>query len=259
MSQQSLYRWTGMTLTKAGIHGQPLLVADSWLVENGLTGALDAHKRRFFNSCLLRGAPREEELALFWKHILPLIPRTGRWFPRIELADCDGKATLYFRMRAAPPAHEGIVLTVWPEDDPRTEFRIKGPDIGVLGEAQNKVRMLWEADEAILIDKAGGVLEGLTTGIAWWEKGCLCFPSEHLPILPSITKWQLVLIAKERGVTIKCREIHCSELTHYPVWALNSLHGIRQVSTWKPGSRNAPQQEGFYEWRKQLAMMRKEF
>ena len=64
----------------------PLLVADSWLVLDGAVLSLDRHVSRFSQSCLEIGAVTQADLDRFWCEATSALPRTGAWFPRVELA-----------------------------------------------------------------------------------------------------------------------------------------------------------------------------
>ena len=61
-----------------------LAAADSWLVDDGRVRALDLHFARF-RSAIARVAPDHERyLDKFFEAVVAALPRTGRWFPRIE-------------------------------------------------------------------------------------------------------------------------------------------------------------------------------
>ncbi len=65
---------------------QRLLVADSFLVDEGRARAVDLHHDRFVGSALASGYTDRVVLDAFWAAALEAIPPIHRWFPRIELS-----------------------------------------------------------------------------------------------------------------------------------------------------------------------------
>ena len=97
-SVNTVLRWTGRELEQAsGTPAGALLVADSWLVDEGYERAAAAHWARFAASCRELGVDRDE-LARFRVAASAALPAQGRWFPRVELTP-DGLA---LRIRPAP-------------------------------------------------------------------------------------------------------------------------------------------------------------
>lgn len=89
-----IYRWSGEgleLLDYCDMSATTIVAADSWLVDDGRTLALDLHRSRF-----LASAP---DAAEFWDVAIAAIPREGSWFPRVE-AHANGR--LLFRLRSAP-------------------------------------------------------------------------------------------------------------------------------------------------------------
>lgn len=82
-----------------GAEGE-LRLADSWLVEAGSVRAFDRHRRRFSTAALELGCT-DADSADFWSALSDLIPRSGEWFPRVEILG-DDELALGFRLRPAP-------------------------------------------------------------------------------------------------------------------------------------------------------------
>ncbi|MEU6350082.1 hypothetical protein ABZ896_12215, partial [Streptomyces sp. NPDC047072] len=78
----------------------PLLVADSWLVRDGQVRALERHRERFLRACGECDGPPLRRLLEFWQDMTAALPRTGEWFPRVELG-ADAKE-LRLLIRQAP-------------------------------------------------------------------------------------------------------------------------------------------------------------
>ena len=81
--------------------GGRLLVADSWLVREGRVRALERHRERFLRACGECSGPPLRRLLEFWRDATAALPRTGEWFPRVELA---GGVTGVAAAAAARPA-----------------------------------------------------------------------------------------------------------------------------------------------------------
>lgn len=230
-----------------------LLAADSWLVEDGAVRGYDAHWARFEGSCRELGV-RAGELARFRGAVTAAVPRAGRWFPRVELVAqaWEGAARrpaparradrlrpaglnnpLRLRLRPAPPAaHEAQVILAAP-GDPRTCPRRKGPDLELLLELRAQA-LEAGADELLLRDDDGRLLEGTLSSLLWWEDEALCTAPEERT-LPGVTRALLLAIARERGFETRVRSPPPAELAGRETWLTSALHGIRVVS-WGPGA-----------------------
>jgi hypothetical protein len=109
-------------------------VADSWLMVDGAVAGLERHIDRFTGS--VRHAFPELDIDSFARAALAALPRTGRWFPRIEAID-DGGPLLRLRVREAPEPLTHATLATAPRD-PRTAPTVKGPNAEALGELRDR-------------------------------------------------------------------------------------------------------------------------
>ncbi|GAA2794180.1 aminotransferase class IV [Kribbella solani] len=206
-----------------------LLVADSFLVAGGKVRGLELHRDRFVGSCAAAGIAVERVRAeRFWDEQIARLPGFGRWFPRFELSSAGEFAV---QLRPAPPIGGAVRVAVHDGPDPRTAPRVKGPDLELLGKL--KAAAPDRADEILLLDTDGTVLEAAYSAIAWWEDDTLCFPPSDRPFLPSVTAHLLRKIATTQGVEIAEHPITPTELqATTEAWLLNALHGIRPIHAW---------------------------
>jgi branched-subunit amino acid aminotransferase/4-amino-4-deoxychorismate lyase len=231
----------------------PLLVADSWLVLDGAVRSLDRHVSRFNRSCLELGAVAPAELDRFWRETISALPRTGAWFPRVELA--GDPPSLRLRIRPAPPRCEHVRVWVPDAPDHRRSPARKGPDLPVL------TRLRAEADshgaqEALLRTADGVVVEAASSSVLWWENDVLCSPPEEIPALPGTTAGLVRELAAAQGILTARRARRVEELAGREVWLLNALHGIRLVTAWI-GSGTAPGDgRHFTPWRERVERLR---
>jgi branched-subunit amino acid aminotransferase/4-amino-4-deoxychorismate lyase len=230
-----------------------LLAADSWLVDEGRVRGYDAHWTRFAGRCAELRIPREE-LALFRVAVTAALPRAGRWFPRVDLIGSAGgragAAHLLVRLRPAPPLmREARVLLAEP-GDLRSYPRRKGPDLPLLLDLRAQA-VAAGADELVLRDADGRLLEGALTSLLWWEDDVLCAATDERT-LPSITRALLLEIASERGVEVRRRLAHPRELSGREAWLANAAHGICSVLAWEPEGPAAGAPERAASWRAAL-------
>jgi branched-subunit amino acid aminotransferase/4-amino-4-deoxychorismate lyase len=196
-----------------------LVAADSWLVVDGHTRALDRHWARFEAACGMH-------VAEFRAEVEGAVPADGRWFPRVELR-ADGE--LAFQIRPAPPREPTV--TAWIADaDPRKAPRIKGPDLERLSALRRKAAT-HGAQEAVIADSEGRLLEGAYTSLLWWDDDTLCAVPDDAPILPGITRALLIELAG----AVNLRHPAPQELAGREVWLVSALHGIRAVTRWING------------------------
>ncbi|MGY1498109.1 aminotransferase class IV [Streptomyces sp. QTS52] len=213
--------------------GERLVVADSWLVRDGRVRGLGRHRERFLRACGDSGGPSLRQLVDFWRDMTIALPRTGEWFPRVELGAESRELRLL--LRHAPPLGTGVRVWAAGQLDPRTVPRRKGPDLDIL--ARLRQRAVAEgADEAVLIAPSGVVLEGIHSSVLWWEDDTLCLPSPQLPVLAGVTVALIQEHAQRTGVRVAHRERTLADLDGREVWLVNALHGIRPVTEWTGGT-----------------------
>src|SRR2546423_10335451 len=135
-----------------------LLVADSFLVANGKVRGLELHRDRFVRSCAAAGVEAEH----FWDEQITRLPSFGRWFPRFELY---APGELGVQLRPAPTVGGRVRVAVHEGPDPRTAPQVKGPDLELLGKLRESAPD--RADEILLLDSDGTVLEAAYSAIAW--------------------------------------------------------------------------------------------
>lgn len=207
-----------------------LKVADSWLVDDGRVRSLQAHYDRFQNS--IEDDEILQLLPQFFASVTDKLPHTGRWFPRIELYETDdGGFSLNLRLRIAPDQLGAITLWTHPEPDPRSNPRIKGPDLS-LGMQLRRAAQMHGADEAVILDQEGYICEGALSALLWWRDDVLCSSSDELPWLPSITRSEIFSIAEQMGLSTRTEKVKPADLVGLEIWAVNSLQGIRGVANW---------------------------
>ena len=206
-----------------------LLAADSWLVVDGRVRAVERHWARFAGACREHGVG-DAELAAFRDRVERALPG-GRWFPRVELR-ADGE--LAVRLRPAPPREPTVVAWIADVPDPRRAPRRKGPDLERLAALRERAAA-HGADEALLSDGDGRLLEGAFTSLLWWEGETLWTLPDDAPILPGVTRGLLVELARQRGTPVAQRRPAPSELAGRETWLVSALHGIRAVTRWADG------------------------
>lgn len=248
-------RWTptgliGAAAPGAAAPGAALLAADSWLVDDGLTRALDAHWARFGEACAAHGVDAGD-LARFRAAASAAVPAAGRWFPRVEL-DAAGLAV---RVRRAPPPAGDARVVVGAPGDPRRRPRRKGPDLALLTTLREHARAAG-ADELLLCDEAGALREGALSSLLWWEAGTLwTTPRAHT--LPGVTRALLLDLAREGGVDVRERAPRPQELAGREVWLASALHGIRAVCAWVAPAQEAGAALRAPSWRARLELLRR--
>jgi branched-subunit amino acid aminotransferase/4-amino-4-deoxychorismate lyase len=208
-----------------------LLAADSWLLENGKVRGLELHRARFTAACAEAGGLAESEMDSYWQAVLDRLPRTGEWFPRVELVAEKAGTRLRLRIRPAPARTTETVVWVPAGGDPRSVPRRKGPDLERLAGICKQAAKAG-ANEALLTTPSGLVLEGANSALLWWEGERLCVPDPNLRLLPSVTATLIRREAGERGIDVHHSRRRLPELAGHEVWLANALHGIRPVAGW---------------------------
>jgi branched-subunit amino acid aminotransferase/4-amino-4-deoxychorismate lyase len=214
---------------------RPILAADSWLVRDERVRAIDRHRQRFFGACSEAAVVSIDQLHAFWQAALAQLPRTGNWFPRVELC-ADAVAPLRLRIRPAPPIAAEVGVWICDTPDPRTVPRRKGPDLGTLARVRARAAE-WGAQEALLTAESGVVLEAASSSVIWWDGDDLCLPSPTLPTLPGVTAGLIRERAERTGIRVAFRRASLAELDDCEVWLVNALHGIRPVTEWLGSAR----------------------
>lgn len=248
----ALTEQTALTGHTEGEHAAEVLVADSFLVADGRSLALGLHRARFLESAALQGFGDADELAAFWAAGVARLPRSGSWFPRFELVRVRDEQRLRFRLRPSPPL--GTQLTVaTAAADPRTVPDIKGPDIDRLRATQQAAQRLGAEEAVILVD--GVVCDGTTTALVWWRNGALVAPPFTLARVDSVAARTVRGIAAALGVPVEEEQARPAELTGAVLWAVNALHGIREVTAWVEGPPLATDPERTAAWRARFAAL----
>ena len=128
-----------------------VLVADSFLVEDGKVRSLDLHVDRFKRALALKTPELETTLQDFLNQSLALIPRTGRFFPKLEVQEAE-TPIFVFTLRDAPEQLGPATLWTYPYPDPRKDLSVKGPELS-LGYELRTLAQAQGADEAILLNE----------------------------------------------------------------------------------------------------------
>jgi branched-subunit amino acid aminotransferase/4-amino-4-deoxychorismate lyase len=229
--------------------------ADSWLVVDGRGRALDLHRGRFMTA-IPRGRYKQLDPGAFWDAAVAAIPRTGSWFPRVELRVQLLRPQLLFRLREAPELRRSVTLVTNEGRDPRTAPRVKGPDLEAMLRLRTRAQTVG-ADEAVLLTPDGHVAEGSTTCLVWWRGDTLCLPDPEIERVDSVTVRSLLALATALGVEVHYEAATPDELDGLEVWAVNALHGIRIVVGWIGGPATAEQPGRLAVWQARLDALRK--
>ena len=228
-----------------------IVAADSWLVTEGTSLALDLHRQRFMTS-IPRGYYARSDPEAFWDAAIAAIPRESEWFPRLDVH--EGPRFL-FRLRSAPELKRSLALVTHRGDDPRTTPQVKGPDL----EAMTRLRTQAQkrgVDEAVILTKDGYVIESSQSAIVWWRGSILCSPPPEFARVDSVTARSLLGLAGALGVELHTEAVTPAELAGVEVWALNALHGPRIATTWLDGPELAELPGRLALWRDRLAALR---
>jgi branched-subunit amino acid aminotransferase/4-amino-4-deoxychorismate lyase len=260
MSESSIYRWHAgelVALDYCDMTDTSVEVADSWLATDGTALGLDLHRMRF-----LDGIPSELRASMdadaFWRAAIDLIPRSGDWFPRVELQRRPGSHLLVFRLRDAPARATSLSVITWTDGDPRTEPTTKGPDLDTMTRVRTTAQARGATEGVILTDD-GYVVEDSHSGLLWWRGNILCGPPADLPRVDSVTVRTLLTLATALGVETFEEAVTPNELAETELWSLNALHGIRIVTEWIDGPPVAQLPGRLALWRARMDALRKPF
>lgn len=240
-----------------------LWAADSWFVNDGTVRALDEHRRRFGEAASGFGFPDAGSVD-FWSALINLIPRSGEWFPRVEIIG-DNDPVLGFRLRPAPVRTNELNVWIPPFSDPRQRPGTKGPDLDLLGDLRARAHEEHNCDEVLLVNEQGFAVESATSSLLWWEAETLCVPHIDLAQLPGITSALIVAEARRRAIGIEYRRARPEDLFEHEVWLVNALHGIRRIRAWADPLGSAPDSTRangsapawFWEWKQRLDQLMK--
>jgi len=237
-----------------------LLAADSWLVSEGRTLAVSLHRERFLGAAadaLQRWGDTvySAEPDRFWDAALAALPRTGSFFPRVELQLLEGGPRLVLRLREAPVQQRSVVVATLPGVDPRTSPTVKGPDLSRMAEARQSVHPTG-AGEAIILTSDGFVVEGAYSGLLWWRGDILCSPPLEFERIDSVTVRSVLGLAAALGVETYSEAVTPAELDGTELWALSALHGARIVTSWVDGPEMAERPGRLETWRRRLGALR---
>ena len=207
-----------------------VLVADSFLVQDGKVRSFQLHLDRFVRGLELKVPELRSQFEAFLSQALALIPKTGRYFPRIEVQDAE-KAIFVFTLREAPEQLGPATLWTYPYPDPRKDLTVKGPELS-LGYELRTLAQAQGADEAVLLNEHKEISEGSLSSLVWWRGDVLCAPSNEIPWLESVTRQEIFQIAQSMGVHTMLEHRRPEELVGLELWLLSSLQGIRVVKSW---------------------------
>lgn len=242
MAESSRLTWSGTRgLYVEPAHPEvPPRVVDSWLVEQGRARGLTLHRERFFQGCEDTCREVAADVDEFFGAVAGVLPRSGRWFPRVEAYE----SSLRLWLRPAPALRAQTVVWIPPLPDPRLRPRLKGPDLELLGRLRDSAGAMG-ADDALLWAPDGTALETAHSALVWWRNGVLYLPRQDLPVLSSVTVALLLDLADRAGIGVERGACSVSELGNVEAWTANALHGLAPVSAWiTDGSRIAAHAAG---------------
>jgi branched-subunit amino acid aminotransferase/4-amino-4-deoxychorismate lyase len=230
MAESSTFLFRSGALIPVALERLAVLVADSFVVENGQAVALERHFDRFSRSTLASTDLSPDQLRdfLFWT--AAAIPRTGVWFPKIECVRAKGGVVLRYIQRPCPPRSSAAILARATED-PRTSPTVKGPDLEALGELRKSVSK-YGADEALIVDHSDTIVEGAWSSLVVWSDNgrALDITPTRFPRVQSVTESVVIDIARSQGVKVRARATKVNDLAGREAWVLSALHGIRVVT-----------------------------
>jgi branched-subunit amino acid aminotransferase/4-amino-4-deoxychorismate lyase len=222
-----LWQWDEPSGRFTAATGEHPVVVDSWLVWQGRVRGYDLHWARFASSIAEYGI---NDVAAFRAATEAILPRSGLWFPRLEL-HLDPRPRVAVRLRPAPDLMRSARVWVYSGPDPRRQPSRKGPDFKVQ-EALRQAAKEHRADEAILLDEQGRVREGVFSNVLWWDGADLCTAADDGAILPGITRRLILDHCADLDVRVRYQCAPPEHLAAREVWITSALHGIRVVSAW---------------------------
>lgn len=246
------FRWNGSELVDVtGAPEIPLYVADSFLLNEGTVVGFDRHLSRFTSSAEFQGLVRPVDD--FLAAVTAALPRTGTLFPRIDLTE---RGELELHLRPVPELKETIVVAT-ATHDPRVEPSIKGPDIPALNSLRQEAQTQG-ADDAVILDAHGRIVDGSTTCFIWFTDGGLHVPPTEAIRVNSTTVAAARELATKGGITVTETWATPADLAGVELYALNALHGIRSVVSWVDGPSLEINGERLVHWRQQYDLLAQE-
>ncbi len=223
---------------------EPYLAVDSWLVEEGRARGMDLHRARFAGAVAGAGAAGRgaADVRRFLDAAVAALPRSGRWFPRVELVPgTTGAGELRLWVRPAPPRRDGVCVAALAHPDGRRSPTVKGPDL-VWQAGLRATTGTPDEGEVLLALPDGTVGEGVWTSVLWWDGETLCALPAGAPVLGSVTRALVLQLAGVAGVRVERRAPTLAHLRAAETWLVNALHGIRPVTAWLavPGAAPEP-------------------
>jgi branched-subunit amino acid aminotransferase/4-amino-4-deoxychorismate lyase len=91
------------------------------------------------------------------------------------------------------------------------------------------------ADEAIILDSQGRVVDGSTTCLLWFDGNEVVMPPAEALRVDSITVSLVTEALINSGATIREQGVTPQDLANKEIYALNALHGVRAVTGWSDG------------------------
>jgi branched-subunit amino acid aminotransferase/4-amino-4-deoxychorismate lyase len=255
MSVNSIYRWQSAQLHPleyCDMTATELLVADSWFVTDGRALALGLHKQRFLAGVPLDDHETAEE---FWDAAIAAIPADGDWFPRVELQARAGGLSFVFRLRSAPERTTSVILATLDGPDPRTQPKLKGPDLDAMVRVRTESHARG-AGETVILSPQGFIVEGAYSSLLWWRGDALCVPDLDLERVDSVTARSILALATALGIDVLYEEAQPDDVDGMELWSVNALHGIRIVTKWIDGPQLAEQPGRLAAWRARLDRLR---
>lgn len=246
------FRWNGSELVDVtGAPEIPLYVADSFLLNEGKVVGFDRHLARFTSSAEFQGLVRPVDD--FLAAVTAALPRTGTLFPRIDLTE---RGELELHLRPAPELKETIVVAT-ATHDPRVEPSIKGPDIPVLNALRQEAQVQG-ADDAVILDAQGRIVDGSTTCFVWFADGELHVPPAEAIRVDSTTVAAARELAAKGDIAVTETWATPADLAGVELYALNALHGIRAVTKWIDGPVLSVNEDRLAHWRQQYDLLAQE-
>lgn len=232
MLDATVYRWTGHNFEPFApptFEIAELLVAESWLVNDSMTIGWILHMQRFSRAVVDEyHAPLN--LWELYTAVVDLIPQTGHAYPRLECSRFDTRIELILRIRSTPTPRRDIAVTIATSDE-RLYPQRKGPDLAYQMQLRRSAQMQG-ADEMLLLNEAGHIVNGALSNVVWWEDERLNIVPENPRKFTGITEQLIRAIADASGIGIDERWITPAALMQREAWLVSSTYGIRPITEW---------------------------